>query len=78
MSNPCPMNNTNVRLVAVLVLFLTLSACATTGTRADNTARYCPATQTLVCQSFGSERRCRCGDSTRMGRSLTRLDPGTW
>lgn len=78
MSSLHPLNNTNVRLIAVFVLSLTLSACATTGTRADNTARYCTATQTLMCQSFGSERRCQCGDSTRMGRSLTTLGPATW
>ena len=72
------MNNTNVRLITVFLLFLTLSGCATTGSRVDNTARYCTATQTLMCQSFGSERRCQCGDSARMGRSLTAPGPATW
>ena len=78
MSSIYLVNRTNVRLIAIIFLLLASSACTTTGIRADNTAHYCAATQTLMCESFGTERRCQCGDSARIGRSLTALGPATW
>lgn len=78
MSSIYPIYRTNVRLTAVIFLLLASGACSTTGIRADNTAHYCAATQTIMCESFGTERRCQCGDSARIGRSLTAFGVTTW
>jgi len=78
MSSIYPIKDTNVRLITVILLLLASSACSTTGLRGDNTAHYCAATQTLMCESFGTERRCQCGDSARIDRSLTAFGVTTW
>ena len=78
MSSIYPINHTNVRLIAVIFLLLASSACSTRGIRADNTAHDCAATQTLMCESFGTERRCQCGDPARIDRSLTAFGVRTW
>ena len=77
MSSIYAYNRANVRLIAATFLLLALGACSTTGTRADSTAPYCATTQTLMCESFMTERRCQCSDSARVGRALTAFGPTT-
>lgn len=68
-------NSTNVRLISILWLLLTLSACGTTTTGNVVRAGDCPREQLRVCESFASERYCRCANPARVVRTL--VTPGS-
>ena len=70
--------STNVRLISTLSLLLMLSACASTGAGNAVGASVCPPERLLVCESFASERKCRCSDTSRVVRSLTAIGPSGW
>jgi hypothetical protein len=73
-----PIYSTNVRIVAASLLLLTLAACATSGTPRVRTEGACARNQMLICETFATERRCRCGDSTRLGLSTVGFGPVAW
>ena len=63
--------HTNVRIILASSLLLALSACSTMETRTATNPGYCPATQTLMCETFAGEARCRCSDTSRVSRALS-------
>ena len=69
---------TNVRLISVLLLLVTLTACSTTGTRSVSAEAVCATNQILYCESYASERRCRCGDARPLALSPASFGPIPW
>jgi len=69
---------TNVRLISISLLLVTLAACSTTGNRNVSAEALCATNQILHCESYASERRCRCGDSTALALSPPSFGPLAW
>lgn len=65
-------NRTIVRILIVGAIAVLTSACGTLPQPASLAAA-CPPTRTLVCDTFGSESRCRCSDRGRLDRQLDRM-----
>ena len=65
-------NSTNVRVFMILLAALSAVGCAVTPAQVVDSAS-CPPARTLICDAFGTERRCRCSDSMRIDRNLERL-----
>jgi hypothetical protein len=61
----------------VLLLISTSAVVVTTGCstlpRQASFATACPPTRAVVCETFGSERRCACEDRSRIDRQLDRF-----
>jgi len=74
MTNPlcAPLKSTIVRFIILGTSVIAASGCSTLPQQAVQ-AEPCPPVRTLVCDTFGSETRCTCSDSSRVGRQLDRL-----
>ena len=67
-----PQNRTIVRTLIAGTLAILVSACSTLP-QPTSLAEMCPATRTLVCDTFGPESHCRCSDRGRLDRQLDRV-----
>jgi len=74
MSHPLSalLKSTIVRFIILSAGMVVASGCSTLPRQAAH-AEPCPPVRTLVCDTFGSETRCTCSDSSRVDRQLDRL-----
>ena len=77
MAKQDPLKSTNVRLVMTLTAIAACSGCVTATAQLAG-ARPCEGRGPLVCERFGSERRCECGAPDEVSRLMSSFGEPSW